>query len=106
MFEVDGATGVTIAGTRLSALAQLFLYPRKLLLQAFDAIEGVVEACVVERLEPSADGGECAAKFPLLGDRMDCCVGHRKAPRCAMPGSSARKPQRLTGTHMPYSAST
>jgi hypothetical protein len=24
-FEVDGATGVTIAGTRLPALAQLFL---------------------------------------------------------------------------------
>jgi hypothetical protein len=31
-----------------------------------------------------ADGGECAAKFSLLGDRIDCFVGHQKAPRCAM----------------------
>jgi len=103
MFEVDGAAEVSIAGTRLPALAQLFLWPCQLLLQAFDAVEGVVEACVVERLEPSADGGECAAKFPLLGDRIDCCVGHRKAPRCAMPGSPARKPQGLTGSDIPIS---
>src|SRR6202158_1953631 len=101
MFEVDGATGVIIAGTRLPALPQLFLYPCQLPLQAFDAVEGVVEACVVERLEPSADGGECAAKFSLLGDRMDCVVGHRKAPRCARPGSPARKPHGLTGSHNP-----
>src|SRR5258708_28869758 len=56
---------------------------------------------IVERLEPGVHGGECAAKFSLLGDRMDCCVGHRKAPRCAMPGSPARKPQGLTSSHIP-----
>src|SRR5260370_26829830 len=98
MSEVDGAPGVTNARTRRPALAQLFLLPCKLLLQAFDAVEGVVEACVVERLEPRADGGERAAKFSLLGDWMDRCVGHRKAPRCAMPGAPARKPHGLTGS--------
>ena len=35
--------------------------------QSANGVEGVVEACVGERLEPSADGGERAAKFSLLG---------------------------------------
>src|SRR5260370_38180547 len=106
MSEVDGAPGVTNARTRRPALAQLFLLPCQLLLQAFGAVESVVEACVVERLEPSADGGECAAKFSLFGDRTDCCVGHPKPPRCRMPGSPARKPQGLTGSDIPSRQST
>src|SRR5229473_1222131 len=83
MFEVDGATGVSIARTRRPALAQLFLLPCQLLLQAFDAVEGVVEACVVERLEPSADGGERAAKIsPAWGSDGSLCRASESSSLC------------------------
>src|ERR1700692_4081371 len=101
MFEVDGATGGDHRWNSppgFGATLPLAVPASAPSLQCGGGCSRSLCSRAVERLEPSADGGECAAKFPLLGDRIDCCVGHRKAPRCAMPGSPARKPQDLTGS--------
>jgi hypothetical protein len=55
---------------RIPASAYFLLQSSHLLFQAFDAIERIVEAGGLQRLQEGADGRESAAKFPLRWDRM------------------------------------
>ena len=58
MFGRSGASVVGIARLRIPALAQLLLQSSHLPLQAFDAIERIVEAGGLHRLQEGPDGRE------------------------------------------------
>lgn len=70
MFGRSGASDVGIARLRIPVWAQLLLQSSHLSLQAFDAIERIVEAGRLHRLQEGPGGRDGAAKFPRLRDRM------------------------------------
>src|SRR5271155_4609787 len=81
LFERHGASGARIDFSWIQALAQLLPQLSHLPFQAFDAIEHIVEARGIHRLQEGPDGRDGTSKFSLLWDRMVRCVCHQRLLR-------------------------
>lgn len=78
MFEPAGVRVESIDCRRVLASADFLFQSSYFPFQAFDPIDRIIEAGVIQRLQEGPDRRERGAKFPPFRDLIARCVCHRK----------------------------